>query len=506
VAVAAAVGQLKWDWFYRSNGRLYDLQIFDDGSRGPLGAALLAGFVHVRSLATLGAIVTVCSIAIDPFAQQVLTFPTRIVFRNSSQAEIRQARNFTSVPDLAAGDLFTNVNLSPMIAEPLFQGVYSGRRELEATCATGNCSWPSFYSLSWRTKCLDKTSSVSLEGCDFSFGPDDPVNAISRQCSLSTGTNDPWTLFMTRTPFGNDTIRIKGPQYIIWPTVDFNWADISDYAADGTVPNAANNFMSMAQVELGYNDTEINEGIFTAPHVISATECSLVPCVQEYSISVSGGRLAARILSTTYGTLPETSALWSASVPSSSLNFTISLEVLYAIASGIFYLLQGNATRIILDNTTHPSTNSFTITPGTTYGNRDVSPDSLAYVLQYRGFESTMHDIASQLTYLTFAASDISISGSMGIVESLVHVRWRWLALPIAVVCLGVAFLVATIIATRRHRDLPVWKSSIVPFFFEDVDGARTTRVGRTGVPDTGVTNPSMRTLSMLEDRAKGIR
>ena len=184
----------------------------------------------------------------------------------------------------------------------------------------------------------------------------------------------------------------------------------------------------------------------------------------------------------------------------------MSLDVLNAVALGIVYLLEGNATQTIFDNTTDPSNNSFTITPGTVYEDRMVSPDSLAYILQYRGFNSTMHDIASQLTYLTFAASEISISGSMGTVESLVHVRWRWLTLPIAVVCLGVAFLVATIIATRRHRDLPVWKSSIVPFFFEDVDGARTARVGRTGVPDTGVINPSIRTLSILEDRAKGIR
>src|SRR2546423_15574696 len=42
---------------------------------------------------------------------------------------------------------------------------------------------------------------------------------------------------------------------------------------------------------------------------------------------------------------------------------------------------------------------------------------------------------------LTFAASEVSISGSMGTVESLVHVRWRWLTLLIAVVRLGAAFL-----------------------------------------------------------------
>src|SRR5262249_46507984 len=144
VAVASAIGQLKWDWFYRGDGRLYDLQIFDAGSRGPFGAAYLAGFVRVRSLALLGAIVTLFSIAIDPFAQQLLTFPTRTVFSSSTQAQIPQVRNFTSVPDIASGDLFTDVGVSAMIAQPLYQGVYSGSRDLDAICVSGNCSWPSF--------------------------------------------------------------------------------------------------------------------------------------------------------------------------------------------------------------------------------------------------------------------------------------------------------------------------------------------------------------------------
>lgn len=40
-AVASALGQFKWLWMFFKQRRLQDLQIFDDASRGPLGASRL---------------------------------------------------------------------------------------------------------------------------------------------------------------------------------------------------------------------------------------------------------------------------------------------------------------------------------------------------------------------------------------------------------------------------------------------------------------------------------
>lgn len=41
LAVASALGQFKWLWMSSKQRRLQDLQIFDEASRGPLGAAKL---------------------------------------------------------------------------------------------------------------------------------------------------------------------------------------------------------------------------------------------------------------------------------------------------------------------------------------------------------------------------------------------------------------------------------------------------------------------------------
>ena len=40
-AVASALGQYKWLWMFSKQRRLRDLQVFDDASRGPLGASRL---------------------------------------------------------------------------------------------------------------------------------------------------------------------------------------------------------------------------------------------------------------------------------------------------------------------------------------------------------------------------------------------------------------------------------------------------------------------------------
>lgn len=40
-AIASALGQFKWLWMFSKQRRLQDLQIFDDASRGPLGASRL---------------------------------------------------------------------------------------------------------------------------------------------------------------------------------------------------------------------------------------------------------------------------------------------------------------------------------------------------------------------------------------------------------------------------------------------------------------------------------
>ena len=67
--VAEGLSQLKWTWFRRERP-LQDMTRFDVASRGPWGGLRLLLSLRGRDLvASVGAAVTIASIAIDPFAQ-----------------------------------------------------------------------------------------------------------------------------------------------------------------------------------------------------------------------------------------------------------------------------------------------------------------------------------------------------------------------------------------------------------------------------------------------------
>jgi len=82
------ISQLKWNW-YRRTHPLSDITTYDEASRGPRGALMLLvspcllRVLHYRNgcetranlpsdLATLGAVLTVLTVVLDPFTQQIV--------------------------------------------------------------------------------------------------------------------------------------------------------------------------------------------------------------------------------------------------------------------------------------------------------------------------------------------------------------------------------------------------------------------------------------------------
>lgn len=90
LVVAECISQLKWMYFQTDRGRrLTELQHFDNASRGPWGS--LVFLLHTKReaiLASVGAIITVASLAMDPFGQQIISFETRYVPRKDAQATV----------------------------------------------------------------------------------------------------------------------------------------------------------------------------------------------------------------------------------------------------------------------------------------------------------------------------------------------------------------------------------------------------------------------------------
>lgn len=101
LAVSACIGQLKWQYFTRQPRKLADLQSFDEASRGPWGACDLIFRSRGRSvLATFAAVAVVLALVIDPFAQQVVSFPANEVHAANESAFISRAQSYdTGKPD-----------------------------------------------------------------------------------------------------------------------------------------------------------------------------------------------------------------------------------------------------------------------------------------------------------------------------------------------------------------------------------------------------------------------
>jgi hypothetical protein len=122
--VSEALGQLKWSWFLEHSKQMWDFEIFDNASRGPWGSLLLLIRTKGRALAALGAIIMLCSLALDPFFQQVVDFPDRWALQNTSSAIPRVQRyQPVFVPDFLQGYEQQQVDetFSPLIKQYFYE-------------------------------------------------------------------------------------------------------------------------------------------------------------------------------------------------------------------------------------------------------------------------------------------------------------------------------------------------------------------------------------------------
>lgn len=96
-AVASCIGQLKWSHFQEQRSSLSHFQHFDEASRGPLGAWKFLWHTKAAArLASVGAILTILALGIEPFAQQVVSFPLRFSALSNASAGISTVQFYNS--------------------------------------------------------------------------------------------------------------------------------------------------------------------------------------------------------------------------------------------------------------------------------------------------------------------------------------------------------------------------------------------------------------------------
>lgn len=132
--IASAIGQCKWDGFNNETHyhALRDLEHIDEASRGPLGALRMLFTPARSSIASMGAIVTLLMLAVDPFVQQILRYQEE---PNAVASELAWTEQ------VLAPTFFSN-NSDPPYYGAINSALWNDdlSYESQAHCPTGNCT------------------------------------------------------------------------------------------------------------------------------------------------------------------------------------------------------------------------------------------------------------------------------------------------------------------------------------------------------------------------------
>jgi hypothetical protein len=140
VHVSACIGQMKWT--NSPDGTiitLRHLQTLDEASRGPWGSLSLISIIRPR-LATAGSILTILALAIDPFAQQIPSFPSRTISDGTNTSFIPRAEKYYS-------HIIADQRISLSLQHAIVSGIFEQSTEAQPICPSGNCTFPDFVTL-----------------------------------------------------------------------------------------------------------------------------------------------------------------------------------------------------------------------------------------------------------------------------------------------------------------------------------------------------------------------
>ncbi|KAK8848894.1 hypothetical protein PGQ11_015374 [Apiospora arundinis] len=265
------ISQRKWEWYKNEVPRpLSDLQQFDAGSRGTLGALLLLPTIILRDVVTLVAIIILlASFLIGPFVQQA----SRTTECSFALPGPNASLPFAHYVPLRDG--FNIVSTRPhgdptqdLIAAVLSVAVSTGGIEnrISPTCTTGRCTFPGE-----DQKDAQNTTHSTVGMCSKCIDIS-PLVYISNNQSLLL-KNIPKEYNINGSTF--DVAVVKGTQ-------DLNWLGnlfTPDFRAISRWAYVNSTFFARGL----HSGTEQN---------VTAAVCSLYPCLRTYIASITNNQLS----------------------------------------------------------------------------------------------------------------------------------------------------------------------------------------------------------------------
>jgi len=295
-------------------------------------------------------------------------------------------------------------------------------------CSTGNCTFDTYQSLGVCSSCAD-ISDLLHNSSRFDEGFESRVYTYTLSNGLSLTTSEGIPVIMNASTY-LDLLRLD-----------------------------------MGNAALIANLTAISLSIpsaFSGNPQPRATECTLYFCINTYETLVRGGQLSEN--RTHVSTSSNTTSLVDdvlqdfALTPSTCYFNKTHTQDPHSDYKNCVYKVD-EFSRLALRNSISPLLNGTALSQSTY---RQIWTDPIEALYGTAGtftdIESTFRSLASALT--TNARTRICnarVEGTAWTSQSFVHVRWQWMALPLALLALGVSFLVGTVVKTRNQH---IWKSS----------------------------------------------
>ncbi|KAI9894189.1 MAG: hypothetical protein M1814_004043 [Vezdaea aestivalis] len=164
--IAEAIGQWKWLLYATGARPLLDVERVDAASRGPWGATLLVWLGRKTSILPLGALTIILSLALDPFAQQLVQTEIRMTNSASLKAMIARAPRYSQEFDLGPSGPVpafadADIPMKTAILEGLTRTEGDVLNQTTYECPGDNCTWTPFESLAVCNSCNDLRGRVT---------------------------------------------------------------------------------------------------------------------------------------------------------------------------------------------------------------------------------------------------------------------------------------------------------------------------------------------------------
>ncbi|KAL2074543.1 hypothetical protein VTL71DRAFT_8321 [Oculimacula yallundae] len=401
-------------------------------SRGPLGAVKLLftackGRSWPSGAAAMGSVITIAAVALDPFAQQIISFPLKETSLDLGSSSI----NITNIYDSGNPGGITDSmskNVAVTMQGAIMNGMYSLDSPVKFDCETSNCTWPTFYTLGVCSSCTDVTSLANVS-CEHDAGRKTCIYKLPKYFEL-------WASSWSSSGGGGQTsINSTGT----------NYAD----RLDGTSPLAYIGLVKISKGGLG--DELLTSGTLENP---TAFECAFKWCVKAYhNVSASKG-----IIDT-------------ANVEEFDLSFAS--QILHVDGKDYRTLtLFGTAPDVreknfTINNNDHETMSEFLATFFTT-SDQEMAARAL---FMSDSIPETLSNIATSMTNnIREGVNATHFPGTSTKTETYIQVSWPWMILPSMVVLLGAALLVACVLMSSSNG-LSLWKSSSLGLLFCRIEG-----------------------------------